>query len=584
MQTLPKSSIRPATGVFTIREMVERAGELWSDKPALCMRRSGEGFSEITYGEAVERIKELATGLYELGMTKGHQVSVVGENRPEWALAFLAIVAGGGTVVPLDANLKPMEWAGILSTCEVDIVIASPRFVSQMKEIAEQIGRHITVISMEEGGDISFEQLCSTGRKRIEEGDRTYQRMKVEPQDLAEIIFTSGTTGNAKGVMLTHHNLGSNVNSVYQVLPYERDDVFLSLLPLHHTFESTCGLLVPFYTGCTINYARSFKSKEIIEDIKDGGVTMMCGVPLVYEKMAYGIMRAVDRAPLHKRMLVKSLLGLTRGIDFIFRGRSGKVLFRGLRKKAGLDKIRMFVSGAAAMPPKVGGIFRTLGLPLLQGYGLTETSPVVSVNPFDKPKVASSGLVVPDFEVNIDEPDEKGVGEIWLKGPAVMPGYYKDEQETDKVFTEDGWFRTGDCGYFDRDGHIYVCGRVKNLIVTPAGKNVYPEEVESILVESPYILEALVKPMTNERTGREEVGAIVVPDMEYFGEEWGEDAQSRREEIAQIVIDDVRRLCSSLADYKRVKEIVVQWEEFPKTSTRKIKRFLYKDKGIRPQA
>jgi len=581
---LPNSSVRPGLGVFTIKQIVERAGEIAGDKPALRMRRQEDRFWEISYRQAVQLIKELATGLYELGMTKGHQVGIIGENRPEWALAFFAVTAGGGVAVPLDANLKELEWSNILQSCKVDIIIASPRYVPQMKSVVSKIRRPITVVSMEMGGDISFQQLGDAGRERLANGDRTYERMPVELDDLAELIFTSGTTGNAKGVMLTHRNLGSNVNSVYQVLPYTPEDVFLSLLPLHHTFESTAGLLVPFYNHCTINYARSFKSKEIIEDIQDAGVTMMCGVPLVYEKMAGSILRAIDEAPLPKRLMVKILMALTKSIDAIFKSRSGIALFRSLRHKAGLGKICMFISGAAPMPDNVAGLFRTLGFPLLVGYGLTETSPIVSVNPIDKPKPATSGLVVPDFEVQVHSPDENGVGEVWLKGPSVMPGYYRNEKETRKVLTDDGWLRTGDSGYFDKDGYIYICGRIKNLIVTPAGKNVYPEEIESLLSSSPYILEALVKTMTNKKTGKEEIGAVVVPDMEYFREEWGEGALLRREEIVGLVTGEVRRMCDRLAEYKRVKAVVIQWEEFSKTSTRKIKRYLYKDIELHPQA
>jgi long-chain acyl-CoA synthetase len=580
--SLPNSSIRPGRGVFTIKQIVERAGRVEKDKPALRMRRQGDEFWEISYRQAAQLIKELATGLYELGMGKGHQVGVIGENRPEWALAFLAITAGGGVVVPLDANLKELEWSNILRSCKVDIIIASPRYITQMREVAGKVRRPMTIVSMEAGGDISFQQLGDAGRERLAHDDRTYDRMPVELDDLAELIFTSGTTGNAKGVMLTHGNLGSNLNSIYQILPYMTDDVFLSLLPLHHTFESTAGLLVPFYNHCTINYARSFKSKEIMEDIRDAGVTMMCGVPLVYEKIANSILKAIDEAPFFKRMSVKVLQALVRSIDAVFRSRSGIVLFRGLRKQAGLDKMRMFISGAAPMPDRVGELFRTWGFPLLVGYGLTETSPVVSVNPIDKPKLGTSGLVLPDFAVQIDSPDENGVGEVWLRGPAVMTGYYQNERETKKALTEDGWLRTGDSGYFDRDGYICICGRIKNLIVTSAGKNVYPEEIESLLSASPYILEALVKAMTNEKTGKEEIGAVVVPDMEYFRGEWGEGAVARRKEIAGLVTEEVRRICDRLAEYKRVKNVVVQWEEFSKTSTRKIKRYLYQDKELHP--
>jgi long-chain acyl-CoA synthetase len=377
--------------------------------------------------------------------------------------------------------------------------------------------------------------------------------------------------------MLTHRNLGTNVHQISQVVPFDERDVFLSLLPLHHTFEATAGMLTPVSVGASITYARSLKSKEIIEDIRDAGVTMMCGVPLLYEKMLAGINRALADAPAATRVTCAVLRAVTRAVYFLAGVNCGFRLFAPLRRKAGLHTIRMFISGAAPLKADVSRDFFFLGLPLLQGYGLTETSPVVSVNPLDRIRFASSGKPVPGVDVRIAEPDADGVGEVTIAGDNVMIGYLGDPGLTRSVF-RDGWFLTGDAGWLDRDGYIYITGRVKNVIVTAAGKNVHPEEVEAELDAQAIVAEAAVMAMRDPATGREVVGAVVYPDYEYAAEE----AQRRGERlddalVHRLVREGVNEACRSLADYKRVRIIKLRKEELPKTTTLKIKRYLFRD-------
>jgi long-chain acyl-CoA synthetase len=514
----------------------------------------------------------------KMGVLPGTPVGVVGENRYEWAVAYLAATGGGAVCVPLDPQLKEKELAGILEKAKVELVISSPSSLATIGKLKARLPRLRELLSMEE----AVEDLSRGWAETLAKGDdaagrEEYLDREVSLDQLAVLLFTSGTTGASKAAMLTHRNLGANVDQVYQSLYFDENDVFLSLLPLHHTFEATAGMLIPISGGCTITYARSFKSKEIIEDVRDAGVTMMCGVPLLYEKMLAGLRRAVGDAPLPQRALFKIFMGLTRGAHVLTGANLGRFFFAGMRKKAGLDTIRMFISGAAPLKAEVSRTFYYLGLNLLQGYGLTETSPVVSVNVPHRIKFASSGLLIPGVRVRIHEPDADGVGEVAVAGDNIMIGYYEDPALTASVL-RDGWFYTGDAGWLDREGYVYITGRIKNVIVTPAGKNVYPEEVEAELGAAAEIAEAAVMAMRDPSSGREVVGAVVYPDYEYLeGEARRAGVPFEDAFVEARVREAVAECCRSLADYKRVKIIKIRKEEFPKTTTRKIKRYLFRD-------
>jgi len=480
--------------------------------------------------------------------------------------------------VPLDPQLKDKELVAILTKARAEAVIAAPSFAPAFVRLKPRLPLLREIIVMGDDGPAGCRPWSETLPLGNEAGRRAaFLARDVTLDDLAVLLFTSGTTGKSKAVMLTHRNLGANVHQVYQALPFDERDVFLSLLPLHHTFEATAGMLVPISAGATITYARSFKSKEIIEDIRDAGVTMMCGVPLIYEKMLAGINRAVAEAPFLRRAAFRLLLAVTRTVHLTTGVNVGKYLFAGLRKKAGLATLRMFISGAAPLKPEISRQFYYLGLPLLQGYGLTETAPVVSVNPLHRIKFAASGVPIPGVEVRVHEPNADGVGEVVVRGDNVMVGYYEDPDLTAEVL-RDGWFYTGDAGWIDREGYVYITGRIKNVIVTAAGKNVHPEEIEAALDAAPEIAEAAVMPMRDAATAREVVGAVIFPDYEYLEKEAARvGAAFDNAFIERAVRAAVSRCCRSLADYKRVKVVKIRAEEFPKTTTRKIKRYLFRD-------
>lgn len=565
--------------LVTIAQLVQRSAELYGDRIAMQMRR-GEAFEQFTYNEVNRKVRAIAAALVSTGFRKGDKAGVIGENRPEWPLSYFSILTAGGIVVPLDPQLKHKELGHILSVSGTDIVFASPKYLAVLKECSETTGLPRTIIRMEPGGangGFDLDDLVKQGQELIDGGKANLHERAVDLDDLLAIIFTSGTTGKSKGVVLTHRNVAFDTIASSKVIKVKEEDSFISVLPLHHTFEATGGFLLPFYKGAMITYARSLKSKEIIEDLKDAKATILLAVPLLYEKMLKALRKGMSEQSGLIKAVIKTNLSLVKGVKKLFNAEAGKVLFKSLRKKAGLDSLRILISGGAALPLWVCEGFRELGFNLFQGYGLTETSPVTNVTPLEKIKPASVGPPIPGIEMKIVQPDEQGIGEIAVKGPIVMRGYFQDEEETRKVLKE-GWFYTGDIGWADDDNYYYITGRKKSVIVSAAGKNIYPEEVEEELLVSDFIEEVLVAGRLNPDTKREEVHAIVYPNWEAL------DAHSKQQGIEQteswtnaFFKEEIQGRCKNLADYKRVKSFSIREEEFPKTTTKKIKRFLFQE-------
>ncbi len=546
-----------ASKANNLMELFAAAGAQHRSKIAL--KAEGGRGETYTFEQMSVMISHLATGLRQPEFASCKSVGLLSENRPEWAIAYLSILAAGKTVVPIDANLKSPEIAYIISDACLQLVFTSGKYEAQIAELFPSL----KLFSFEAGSTYSWRSL-----QHDENSNQTAFN------EVAALIYTSGTTGAPKVVQLTHRNLLANLEGVEQALQFDHTDVFLSVLPLHHTFEATCGFLTPLMSGSTIVYARSLKSKEILEDFALNGVTLMCGVPLLYEKMHSAIMRRIQEAPAHRRLLFKSLYAVSSlGWKLGFRG-LGRSLFRPLREKAGLHTLRMLVSGGAPLPPSIACFFNLIGITFLQGYGMTEASPVISVNRPDDIQFGSIGLPLENLEVRIDQPDENGVGEILVKGGSISPGYLNNPEKTAELLA-DGWLHTGDLGCF-RSGHLWITGRRKNVIISAAGKNIYPEELEERLVESPYVLEALVFGRRKDAKQGEEVRAALVPDLEQFRSEFGLDPaapdMSRVNDVFAKVVAEVNQ---QVADYKRICGFTVRLEEFEKTSTKKIKRFVY---------
>lgn len=552
-----------------IHDLVFATAEEYGDATAFWIR-SGDELNPMSYSQLADNIKTLAAGITKLGLKPGDRIGLYATNKPEWAITYMAILAAGGVVVPLDPNLKLLELRGIIARANMKYMFSDWVNFDDLQELqtmADPYPDMILVDRLDIGPPKEREGLSLTKLYKLGL-ESEYEAPERKPDDLALLIFTSGTMGDSKGVMLSHENIVADIEAVRRRLDIGPNDRFLSVLPLFHTFEATCGMIYPLAQGASILYARTLKSAALMEDIKRIRATLMCGVPLLYEKMYAGIKRALEGKPKAAQFYVNLGQKFSDVSKSLFNKAAGKIIFRSLRKKAGLDSIRLLISGGAAIDPQISRFFNNLGITLLQGYGLSETSPVLSVNSLHDNNYASVGEPLPGVDVKILKPNQQGVGEIAVKGKMIMMGYYENPEATSAVM-KDGFFATGDLGYLDDKGHIHITGRKKNVIVSPAGKNIYPEEIEAVIDSSSLVLECAVVPR-KKKTGQEPI-AVVVPDFEFLKERFPEEKLSD-EELRQLMRLEVSEICEQLSDYKRVKDVIVLTEELPKTSTRKIKR------------
>jgi long-chain acyl-CoA synthetase len=568
-----ESKLRPDRGLFPLSELSANSARDFGTHPALRIW-SGNGYREVTFDELHRKVQAIARWLIGKGVKPGDRVAVLGANSPEWGIAYLGIQTSGAVTVPVDSLLSISGIRHNLVDSEAKYLFTTPRFLQELAEVSP-------VTSLEGCVNLGPERHPAAVDLTavIEEGASS--KVEIPPRtldDLSVIVYTSGTTGHSKGVMLTQRNLASNVAAISRLIPLGPTDTFLSVLPLHHTFECTGGFLLPMYCGCSVTYARSMKSAELIDDIRNTNVTVMVAVPLLYEKMQVGLVRGIRKKGKLASALYSSLMravkaGEKTGLDL------GGTLFKKIRDIAGLGTVRYFVSGGGPLDPSVGEFFIRFGIKLLQGYGMTETSPVTHVNPPWRIRNVTVGHPIMDVECRLAEVNEAGIGEVEIKGPNVFAGYYNNPEATREVLSDDGWLKTGDLGLIDPDGYLEIKGRKKNTIVTGGGKNVYPEEIEHYLNRQRFISESLVLGVTRESGYGEDVGALIYPDFEQIDAYLQEDGGGRKatpEEIQKLIRQDVDTGQAELAEYKRVRRFRIIDEEFQKTSTRKIKRFLYK--------
>ena len=561
---LKRSTLMPEKIIGkTIPEIVKITSERYSDKNALIVNKDDGEISTITYSQMWDKIVKLSSFIQQSSFKKEEHIALLGHNSPEWAITYLAIQAAGCIVVPLDPAQRPQELRRIIRHSESSAIFLERKHLCILSDDTENFFPDLTRFELE-----NIEALISTEKTPKE------PRMPYSDECIAVIIYTSGTTGSPKGVMLTHKNIIYDIDAFTRVVPISENEIFLSVLPVHHSFEATTGFLCPLSIGCGIIYARALRAKEILEDIKAGGATIMVGVPILFEKFYNGIRKGVKS----KGGIAKSIFGfafnLTKFCDILLTC-SGSSIMKPFRKKAGFGNMWIMVSGGAAIRPEFVKFFNTFGITFLQGYGLTETSPVISVNPIGKIKPASVGPSIPGIQARIGESKSEGIGEIQVKGSIVFKGYYKNERATIESFTEDGWFKTGDLGYIDKDGYIFITGREKNLIVTGGGKNVYPEEIEEKLIQHPIILESLV--VGKKTVKGEEPFAIIVPNYDQLDTKYEDWTEEMLENTMKDIIENIN---GKIAQYKRIKGFKIQQEEFQKTSTKKIKRYLYTFKEL----
>lgn len=538
-------------------EHIAATGEKYANDVAL-IANGGQGRS-YSYAQLIELVKRFSSGLHNRGLLEKPEIGLLSENRPEWCIAYLSIVAAGGTVVPIDPNLTIEEITQLVNLGGLSTMVASSRFEAQLRQTAP----HLQILGFDNPSNCHWESIFAS--------DST--SFTTLTNEVAVLIYTSGTTGSPKAVELTHANLIANLEGIRTSIRFGRGDIFLSVLPLHHTFESTCGFLTPLTSGATVVYARSFKSKEILDDIRRNNITVMCGVPLLYEKMYHSIHRGIESASPVKRTLFKMFFALS-AIGWKLGMKWGRWLFRSLRVKAGLGSLRMFVSGGAAIPFHIARFFNLIGFDFLQGYGMTECSPVISVHSPDEIEFGSVGRPLPNIEVCIHEEDIAGIGEIIVRGPSITGGYRGNPEKTAELL-HDGWLHTGDLGRF-HNGHLWITGRKKNVIVSGAGKNIYPEELEERLMESDVVLEAIVFGRKRPTKLGEEIRAIIVPDLEELRFRGVDPKNPDGDLVRKIMEEVIVSVNASMADFKRIEAFDVLMTELEKNASKKVKRFLYK--------
>lgn len=548
----------------TILELLVAINRRFSNIPALQIKE-GEGFRSISYIELGRRTSDTSYHLKKLGIQKEDRVAILAESRPEWAIAFFGIVSCAGITVPMDIKLSDAEIEFILNDSGAKCIFISKKFEERILNLKPRLKFLENIISLEES---TREGVILLKDFKVPENEVAHR--DIHPDDVALIVYTSGTTGVAKGVELTYKNLLFEVMSLHELISFSPKDEFLSILPLNHMLEITGGFLGPLYAGATVTYCESLKPTNILALMGQTKATVMICVPLVLKMFHNSIMKKIEDLPAAKRRFVRVLFCLSKFL-LKFHIRAGKLFFGSVHKQFG-GHLRAFVSGGAPLDPLVEVDFNAMGFRILQGYGLTETSPVVTVNNFAECKYGSVGKPLPGIEVKILANSETGGkdGEIITRGPHIMRGYYKSPEKTGEVLKE-SWFYTGDIGYFDEDGFLFISGRIKNLIVLGAGKKVFPEEIEEVMSASKFIKEICVLGRVAQkgiRKGCEEVYAVVVPNLDSFQIQEREDKELVRKTIAS----EIQRLGENLAEYKRIMDFEVWYDELPKTSTRKVKR------------
>ena len=550
-----------------LKDMLNKSAEKFADRPAYVFKTETPGeFKNILYKELKEDVDALGTSLINIGL-KGKRVAVISENRYEWGIAYLAISCGTGVVVPLDKALPANELESLIIRSQVEAIFYSKKYDEIMMDIKSRNTtdlRYYISMDLEERkeGVLSQKELIQKGKKLLEEGDRRFLDATIDAEKMGIMLFTSGTTAKSKAVMLSHKNICTNLMDIAAVIKLTEEDRLLSFLPLHHTFECTVGFLYPISKGCSIAFCGGVR--HLSSDISDYKITAMISVPALYEVMYKRLIKEIEKKG-KKELLDKGTK--ISGVLMKFGVDMRKKIFSEIHEKFG-GKLRLFVNGGAALDKEVEKGFNDLGIVTVQGYGLTETSPVISAGNDFYRRVGSIGKVFPSLKVKIINKDKDGIGEIIVKGPSVMLGYYNNEEATKEVL-KDGWFYTGDLGYFDKDNFLFISGRSKNVIVLKNGKNIFPEEMETLLCRIEGVKEAMVYGKPEEKDDDVKICAKIVYDKDIMKETYN---LENEEEIKELLWEKVKEINKTMPAYKYIKEIIITTEELIKTTTQKVKR------------
>ena len=561
-----RKPIHKFTKYSDLKEMLQESGKKFGDRPAYIFKtEKKDKFMEITHKEFRDEINNLGTKLIDMGL-KDKRIAVISENRYEWAVDYLAVATGVGVIVPLDKALPDNEIENLIIRSEVEAIFYSKKYNEVMNKIKEQKNTNLKYfISMdlekEEDGIKSQKELTEQGKVLIDNGNKEFLNAKIDNEKMGIMLFTSGTTAMSKAVMLSHKNICSNLADITSVIKVTEKDRFLSFLPLHHTFECTVGFLYPISVGGAICFCDGIR--HIAENIKEYKITAMISVPILFESMYKKVMKGIEKKgkleTVKKGMKISQFL-LKFGIDI------RKQLFKEVHQTLGEDA-RLFVSGGAALDPETEKGFNAMGFTMYQGYGLTESSPVIAAEDDKYQKIGSIGKAFPSIDAKILDPDEDGIGELVAKGPSIMLGYYNNEEAT-KETLEGEWLHTGDLARIDKDGYIFISGRKKFVIVLKNGKNIFPEELETLVNKNEGVKESFVYGRP-EDDGDYKICAKIVYDPEIAKEAYGTIDES---ELKDILWKEVKKVNKEMPAYKYIRDISITDKELIKTTTQKTKR------------
>ena len=539
----------------TFREMMEISEERFPDNEAF--KAIVPKVVTFTYKEALKKIREIAYYLIVSGAKKGDHIAVTGKNSPEWALAYFAISFAGCIIVPLDYSLHIEDMEKILAFGDVDRIFIDGEKIDEIDKEGKLFKEKISL------------EPESKGHKYVLDltGPET-ELPKLHAEDTAAMLFTSGTTGTPKGVMLSFSNFMSSTLSSQRLFDVYPTDVFYAILPIHHAYTMTAVLLETVISGASCVFGKRLVTPIMLKELREGKITMLLAVPMLFNKLLAGLMAGVHKQGPFKENLIHFLMGFSGFMKKVFHVNLGKKIFGNmLLSKISLDKMRLCICGGGPLPPSTFKQFNQLGIDFVQGYGLTETSPIININPIEVYIEDSVGIPIPGVEEKIVSPDEDGNGIIYVRGPQVMKGYYKNDEATEEVLSSDGWLNTGDVGHIDSNGFLYLTGRAKSIIVTEGGKNVFPEEIEDKFQLFNEIEQCCIIPyMINKEMKTEGIRMVIYPTEAYLKEHGMEETSRHMEEVVESVN-------KGLQSYKKITMVTVVDQPLPMTSTKKVKRF-----------
>ena len=539
--------------ITDLKDMLKKSGEKYGEKIAYKIRQEN-GYKEITHSEVRKMVDGLGTKLIDMGL-KDKRIAVIGENRYEWEIAYLSIVCGIGTVVPLDKSLPENELESLIERSKAEAIICSQKYVEILKKTKLKY-----IISMDfendKDGIISQKRLISEGIQLVKSGDTSFTNAKIDNEKMSIMLFTSGTTSISKAVALSHKNICSNLMDISSILDVNSSDVFLSFLPLHHVFECTVGFLFSLYVGAETVFCDGIR--HIPENLAEYKVSVMASVPAIYERLFKIIKKHLEKQGKVEQILKDEEKYKDSSME------KKKEVFKEIHDLLG-GNMKLFISGAASLEPSIEEKFRRLGFNMVQGYGLTETSPVVAIGNKKYHKTGSIGKCVPSDEVKLLDVNKDGIGELAVKGPNVMLEYYENKEATEKVL-KDGWFQTGDLARIDEDGYIFICGRKKSVIVLKNGKNIFPEEMETLINKEDGVEESFIfgKPISKDPNDIKIFVKIVYNKEGFEGK--------TETEIKEYFNKKIKSINKTMPHYKAIRGIIISDKPLIKTTTNKIKR------------